>query len=312
MCSCKKQKPKNKNCQNPGWAHKWPKKKKNLAKQKKQANKWGKGGKKWEGNGRRGERRRSNNRKERGREGASSNQQIREEYTSGEEGDYVEECDQWVKRERLSQGTRGKKIKEILPVRIRDPPVRGQLKWIDCFPFCLRLLQRGSSPQSCSLVSLSEANSNLQLHLTMPDTLLRVSAPITQAFGSLSFPRTMRDWAFIIYWKRCLCSFESSLCARAMWTYDSESNGGRVCGTGRPVRFHHSACKFWPRTAAATEDGEGHRAGGEGWGVCRKWIEWGSEREEEGEWDDRAVGSLFVHASAGKLITRWSSTPLKC
>lgn len=28
------------------------------------------------------------------REGASSNQQIREEYTSGEEGDYVEECDQ--------------------------------------------------------------------------------------------------------------------------------------------------------------------------------------------------------------------------
>lgn len=232
MCSCKKQKQKNKNCQNPGWAHKWPKKKKNLAKQKKQANKWGKGGKKWEGNGRRGERRRSNNRKERGREGASSNQQIREEYTSGEEGDYVEECDQWVKRERLSQGTRGKKIKEILPVRIRDPPVRGQLKWIDCFPFCLRLLQRGSSPQSCSLVSLSEANSNLQLHLTMPDTLLRVSAPITQAFGSLSFPRTMRDWAFIIYWKRCLCSFESSLCARAMWTYDSESNGGRVCGTG--------------------------------------------------------------------------------
>lgn len=80
----------------------------------------------------------------------------------------------------------------------------------------------------------------------------------------------------------------------------------------RPVRFHPSACKFWPRTAAATEDGEGHRAGGEGWGVCRKWIEWGSEREEEGEWDDRAVGSLFVHASAGKLITRWSSTPLKC
>lgn len=43
---------------------------------------------------RREERRRSNNRKERGREGASSNQQIREEYTSGEEGDYVEECDQ--------------------------------------------------------------------------------------------------------------------------------------------------------------------------------------------------------------------------
>lgn len=28
--------------------------------------------------------------------------------------------------------------------------------------------------------------------------------------------------------------------------------------------------------------------------------------------DDRAAGSVFVHASAGKLITRWSLTPLKC
>lgn len=54
----------------------------------------GEGRKKMRGNGRRGERRRSNNGKERGSEGASSNQQIREEYTSGGEGDYVEECDQ--------------------------------------------------------------------------------------------------------------------------------------------------------------------------------------------------------------------------
>lgn len=28
--------------------------------------------------------------------------------------------------------------------------------------------------------------------------------------------------------------------------------------------------------------------------------------------DDRAAGTVFVHASAGKLITRWSPTPLKC
>lgn len=28
--------------------------------------------------------------------------------------------------------------------------------------------------------------------------------------------------------------------------------------------------------------------------------------------DDRAGGTVFVHASAGKLITRWSLTPLKC
>lgn len=28
--------------------------------------------------------------------------------------------------------------------------------------------------------------------------------------------------------------------------------------------------------------------------------------------DDRAAGTVFVHASAGKLITRWSLTPLKC
>lgn len=289
------------------------KKKKNLAKQKKQANKWGKGGKKWEGNGRRGERRRSNNRKERGREGASSNQQIREEYTSGEEGDYVEECDQWVRRERLSQGTREKKIKEILPARIRDPPVRGQLKWINCFPFCLRLLQRGSSPQSCSLVSLSEANSNLQLHLTMPDTLLRVSAPITQAFGSLSFPQNNEGLSIYYLLEKMFVFFRKQSVRESnvnVW-FGVEWREG-VWHRCRPVRFHHSACKFWPRTAAATEDGEGHRAGGEGWGVCRKWIEWGSEREEEGEWDDRAAGLLFVHASAGKLITRWSSTPLKC
>lgn len=38
------------------------------------------------------------------------------------------------------------------------------------------------------------------------------------------------------------------------------------------------------------------------------------EGEEGGErWcDDRAAGAVFVHASAGKLITRWSLTPLKC
>lgn len=206
-----------------------------------------------------------------------------------------------------------KKIKEILPARIRDPPVRGQLKWINCFPFCLRLLQRGSSPQSCSLVSLSEANSNLQLHLTMPDTLLRVSAPITQAFGSLSFPQNNEGLSIYYLLEKMFVFFrkqsvrESNVNVR----FGVEWREG-VWHRCRPVRFHHSACKFWPRTAAATEDGEGHRAGGEGWGVCRKWIEWGSEREEEGEWDDRAAGSLFVHASAGKLITRWSSTPLKC
>lgn len=285
-------------------------KKKNLAKQKKQANKWGKGGKKWEGTG--GEARGDAATIGR-REGASSNQQIREEYTSGEEGDYVEECDQWVRRERLSQGTRGKKIKEILPARIRDPLVRGQLKWINCFTFCLRLLQRGSSPQSCSLVSLSEANSNLQLHLTMPDTLLRVSPPITQAFGSLRFPQNNEGLSIYYLLEKMFVFFrkqsvrESNVNVR----FGVEWREG-VWHRCRPVRFHHSACKFWPRTAAATEDGEGHRAGGEGWGVCRKWIEWGSEREEEGEWDDRAAGSLFVHASAGKLITRWSSTPLKC
>lgn len=38
------------------------------------------------------------------------------------------------------------------------------------------------------------------------------------------------------------------------------------------------------------------------------------KREGGGErWcDDRAAATVFVHASAGKLITRWSPTPLKC
>lgn len=40
------------------------------------------------------------------------------------------------------------------------------------------------------------------------------------------------------------------------------------------------------------------------------------EREENEErkrrCDDRAEDAVFVHASAGKLITRWSPTPLKC
>lgn len=32
----------------------------------------------------------------------------------------------------------------------------------------------------------------------------------------------------------------------------------------------------------------------------------------EGWCDDRAAGPVFVHASAGKLITKWALTPLKC
>lgn len=40
------------------------------------------------------------------------------------------------------------------------------------------------------------------------------------------------------------------------------------------------------------------------------------EREEKEErkrrCDDRAEDAVFVHASVGKLITRWSPTPLKC
>lgn len=73
--------------------------------------------------------------------------------------------------------------------------------------------------------------------------------------------------------------------------------------------FHHFACKFpW-------------RLEDDGWGGQTEHVQdagngQSEEREEKEErkrrCDDRAEDAVFVHASAGKLITRWSPTPLKC
>lgn len=72
--------------------------------------------------------------------------------------------------------------------------------------------------------------------------------------------------------------------------------------------------------AAETEVGKSEEGGGEwGWEVGR--LGQGKGQSERGSgvggggerWcDDGAAGAVFVHASAGKLITRCSPTPLKC
>lgn len=92
-----------------------------------------------------------------------------------------------------------------------------------------------------------------------------------------------------------------------------------MCSCGHrcaPVRFHHFACKFEVRMAAETEVGKSGEGGGEWGGACagKGQSERGSGVEGGGErWcDDGAAGAVFVHASAGKLITRCSPTPLKC
>lgn len=95
-----------------------------------------------------------------------------------------------------------------------------------------------------------------------------------------------------------------------------------MCSCGHrcvPVRFHHFACKFEVRMAAETEVGKSGEGGG-GWARGGGHVlEKGRVREGVGRggggerWcDDGAAGAVFVHASAGKLITRCSPTPLKC
>lgn len=69
----------------------------------------------------------------------------------------------------------------------------------------------------------------------------------------------------------------------------------------------------WPRTQSeyGRQRGRKRRQGG-----MEHVREMDRVRKGEGRgerWcDDRAAGAVFVHASAGKLITRWSLTPLKC
>lgn len=52
--------------------------------------------------------------------------------------------------------------------------------------------------------------------------------------------------------------------------------------------------------------------GGLGGGGARNGQSEKGRRKKTKRCDDRAEGAVFVHASEGKLITRWSPTPLKC
>lgn len=100
--------------------------------------------------------------------------------------------------------------------------------------------------------------------------------------------------------------------------YDSHSNEGRVCSAGTGVclcdfiTLHANFKRGWLRRWSEA----GRRRGGsrEREREHVREMDRVREGEEGGErWcDDRAAGAVFVHASAGKLITRWSLTPLKC
>lgn len=100
---------------------------------------------------------------------------------------------------------------------------------------------------------------------------------------------------------------------------DSDSNEGRVCSAGTGVclcdfiTLHANFNRVWPRTRSEYGGWRGRkrRQGGKEHVREMDRVRKGEGRGER--WcDDRAAGAVFVHASAGKLITRWSLTPLKC
>lgn len=82
-------------------------------------------------------------------------------------------------------------------------------------------------------------------------------------------------------------------------------------GICMPAPFHHIVWKFpWKVEGWKVGDMEGWKVGGVG-GAGNGQSEKG-RRKMRKRCDDRAEGAVFVHASEGKLITRWSPTPLKC
>lgn len=96
--------------------------------------------------------------------------------------------------------------------------------------------------------------------------------------------------------------------------FDSNSNKGRVSSAGTGVclcdfiTLHANSERGWPWRQNGEKEGDGAKAG-----TCAgKRGERKREGKGEGWCDDRAAGAVFVHESAGKLITRQPLTPLKC
>lgn len=89
---------------------------------------------------------------------------------------------------------------------------------------------------------------------------------------------------------------------------DSDSNEGRVCSAGTGVNLHANLRR---QSEAGRQRERERRQRGMEYVQEMDRVRKGEGRGER--WcDDRAAGAVFVHASAGKLITRWSPTPLKC
>lgn len=82
-------------------------------------------------------------------------------------------------------------------------------------------------------------------------------------------------------------------------------DGGGVCYT--QVCLHHFITLYVNFHGSWKVGGVGRLGGGARNGQSEK-----GRRKKRKRCDDRAEGAVFVHASEGKLITRWSPTPLKC
>lgn len=99
--------------------------------------------------------------------------------------------------------------------------------------------------------------------------------------------------SMFVLWKYCTCrrvrACTVSVCVRMMWICDSDSNEGKVCSAGTGVRL----CDFITLHANFNWEREWRN-------ICRKWIEWEREREEEkdGVMTELRALCLYMHLQA--------------